>query len=90
VKVHIQKVRKTAKGKKLDFTTTALSVVERAIGERMDGSPLPTIHLEKKSPAQERGQMGGLKGGKARAEKLTAKQRKTIALKAAKARWKKA
>jgi hypothetical protein len=34
------------------------------------------------------GRKGGLKGGKARAEKLTAKQRSAIAKKAAKARWK--
>ena len=33
------------------------------------------------------GHKGGLKGGKARAEKLTAKQRSEIAKKAAKARW---
>ena len=32
--------------------------------------------------------LGGLKGGKARAEKLSAKKRKEIAQKAAKARWK--
>ncbi len=37
--------------------------------------------------AQELGRLGGLKGGKARAEKLTAEQRKEIARKAAKARW---
>jgi len=35
------------------------------------------------------GRKGGLKGGKARAEKLTAKQRRKIAIKAAHARWKK-
>jgi hypothetical protein len=33
------------------------------------------------------GRMGGLKGGKARAEKLSAKRRTEIAKKAAKARW---
>jgi len=33
------------------------------------------------------GRKGGLKGGKARAESLTAKQRSEIAKKAAKARW---
>ena len=33
------------------------------------------------------GRKGGLKGGKARAESLTAKQRSAIAKKAAKARW---
>lgn len=33
------------------------------------------------------GRLGGLKGGKARAEKLTTEQRKEIARKAASARW---
>jgi hypothetical protein len=33
------------------------------------------------------GRKGGLKGGKARAKNLTAKQRSEIAKKAAKARW---
>lgn len=35
------------------------------------------------------GRLGGLKGGKARAEKLTAKKRKEIAKNAAFKRWKK-
>jgi len=35
------------------------------------------------------GRLGGLRGGKARAEKLSKKRRKEIAQKAAKARWKK-
>jgi hypothetical protein len=34
------------------------------------------------------GRLGGLKGGKARAEKLTAKRRSEIARKAADSRWK--
>lgn len=34
------------------------------------------------------GRLGGLKGGKARAKKLSAKRRKEIAKKAARARWK--
>ena len=34
------------------------------------------------------GKLGGKKGGKARAEALTIEQRKAIAKKAAKARWK--
>lgn len=33
------------------------------------------------------GRKGGLKGGKARAEKLSARKRKAIAQKAARARW---
>ena len=42
---------------------------------------------EKNKAAQELGRLGGLKGGKARAEKLTKEQRSEIASKAAKARW---
>lgn len=44
---------------------------------------------DKRDPAAvELGRKGGLKGGKARAEKLTPEQRREIAQKAAAARWK--
>lgn len=44
----------------------------------------------KKNPAAiALGRLGGLKGGKARAEKLSAKKRKEIAKKAAETRWSK-
>jgi hypothetical protein len=39
------------------------------------------------SPAQANGRVGGLKGGRARAKKLTPSQRSAIARKAAQARW---
>jgi hypothetical protein len=42
---------------------------------------------EKNPAAVALGRLGGLKGGKARAESLTAKKRSDIAKKAAKARW---
>jgi hypothetical protein len=42
---------------------------------------------EKNPAAVALGRLGGLKGGKARAEKLTVKQRKMIAQKAARKRW---
>lgn len=73
-----------------DFAVIARSVVEKAIGERLDGSALakPSTMSKERSAAIIRGRMGGLKGGKARAKKLSAKQRKTIAKKAARARWK--
>jgi hypothetical protein len=45
---------------------------------------------QESTPAQINGRNGGLKGGKARAEKLSAEQRSEIAQKAAKARWAKA
>ena len=42
---------------------------------------------EKNKAAQELGRLGGLKGGKARAAKLTKEERSAIAKKAAEARW---
>jgi hypothetical protein len=57
--------------KNRDFTSIARGVVEQAIGERPDGS---VIH--KSAAAVSRGRLGGLRGGKARALKLSAKQRK--------------
>jgi hypothetical protein len=77
-----------SKGAKLDFTQTAAAVVSQSIGENLfDGSPLPDPNAGKDPKAIERGRQGGLKGGKARAEKLTAKRRKQIASNAAKTRW---
>jgi hypothetical protein len=43
---------------------------------------------EKNPAAVALGRLGGLKGGKARAEKLSAKRRKEIAVAAASKRWK--
>ena len=71
-----------------DFATVARSVVERAIGERLDGSPLPPAPA-KNPAAVALGKLGGLKGGRARAEALTPAKRKAIAQKAAAARWQK-
>lgn len=72
-----------------DFSSIAFQVVEKAIGEHMDGSPLEVAVSHKSAAAVSRGRLGGLKGGKARAAKLSAKARTTIARKAAKTRWKK-
>ena len=47
-----------------------------------------TEQSEGKNPAAVAlGRLGGLKGGKARAEKLSAKKRSEIAKKGARARW---
>lgn len=46
--------------------------------------------MTKHKAAQILGRLGGLKGGKARAEKLTPERRKEIAKKAIEARWAKA
>lgn len=77
-------------GTEHDFTVTARRVVEQAIGEQLDGSPLPD-HTKGKNPAAVAlGRLGGKKGGKARADALSPAKRKAIAKKAAAARWKKA
>jgi hypothetical protein len=69
-----------------DTNQLAKSIVELATGEKSE----PRNEDSGKDPnAVALGRKGGLKGGKARAEKLTAEQRKEIAEKAAKARWKK-
>ena len=77
-----------SKGTKLDFTQTAAAVVSQSIGgDPFTGNTLPDPNAGKDPKAIERGRRGGLKSGKARAEKLNAKRRKQIAKKAAKTRW---
>jgi hypothetical protein len=72
-----------------DFFVNARRVVEQAIGEHMDGTPLVQPGLRKDPKAVARGRKGGNKGGKARASKLTAQERSEIARKGATARWQK-
>ena len=68
-----------------DFSVTAFRVVQEATDEPAH-SPEPTPE-ERHAAAVALGRLGGKKGGRARAEKLTAEQRKAIAQKAAQARW---
>ena len=67
---------------KKDINELAAHIVEKATsaGERVEN--------EKNPHAVALGRLGGLKGGKARAEKLTPEQRREIARKAARERWK--
>ena len=71
-----------------DFMTVGRRVVEQTIGEHLDGTPLDDPHGGKNPAAVALGKLGGAKGGKARAKKLTAKRRADIARLAAAARWK--
>ncbi len=71
-----------------DFTVTARRVVEQAIGEQLDGSPLDKPVPSGRVSAARR--IVGRKGGAGRAKALTPKQRSEIARIAAEARWKKA
>lgn len=63
-----------AKKSKQDVNELAFSIVDKAT-------------KEKNPNAVALGRLGGQKGGKARAEKLTPEQRKEIAKRAAQARW---
>jgi len=68
-----------------DPNELARQVVDEATGEAPPFNP-----DEGKDPAAVAlGRKGGLKGGKARAEKMTAEQRSEAARKAAAARWNK-
>jgi hypothetical protein len=70
-----------------DANQLAKSIVDIATAETEDREPTP--EEQGKDPAAvSLGRRGGLKGGKARAKKLTAKRRTDIAKAAAKARWK--
>ena len=67
-----------------DLNQLAKLIVDMATGD----APPETKADDGKNPAAVAlGRLGGLKGGKARAAKLTAKQRADIAKRAAKARW---
>jgi RNase adaptor protein for sRNA GlmZ degradation len=70
----LSKTRKT-----LDINEMASQIVAAATrGQFQNGKNPLAVAL---------GRMGGKKGGKARAEKLSSERRKEIALKAARARW---
>lgn len=66
-----------------DLNQLAQRLVQEATGEVPAAPPEP----EKDPAAVALGRRGGLKGGKARAAKLTAEQRSEAARKAARARW---
>jgi hypothetical protein len=59
-------------------------------GQVEDRAPDQPEDIAKDQAAVALGRKGGLKGGKARAAKMTSEQRTETARKAAKARWKKA
>lgn len=64
---------------KKDISQLAKFIVDQATG---DAPTVPELTGRAKA-----GKLGGLKGGDARAKKLTAEQRSEIAKKAAKKRW---
>lgn len=76
---------------KRDAAHNALRVVEEAIGAPLKREDKPLKFKRKslaKNPAAVAlGKLGGAKGGRARAAKLSSEQRKAIAQHAAQARW---
>jgi hypothetical protein len=71
---------------KPDVNQMAANLIDAIAGDLPEES-----REEGKNPAAVAlGKLGGLKGGKARAAKLSPKKRKAIASKAARARWDKA
>ena len=76
-------------GEKRDFMQVAREIVEQAIGEKMDGTPLEKPIDTRNPHAVALGSMGGKKGGAARAKSLSASKRSAIAKKAATSRWNK-
>lgn len=76
-----------------DFNQLAKMIADKATRDEapsVASSSDESGTLPEKNPAAvSLGRLGGLKGGKARAAKLSASKRKAIAQKAAKARWKK-
>jgi len=66
-----------------DPNQLAKAIIDLATGEGSD-APAPN---ETDPAAVQRGRLGGVKGGKARAEKLTPAERKAAASKASSARW---
>lgn len=68
-----------------DPNQLAVAIVAQATGDEEASDP----DAGKNPHAVALGRQGGLKGGKARAEKLTAEERSEIARRAAAARWSK-
>jgi hypothetical protein len=67
-----------------DINQIAFRVVQQALGEMPKEE---AVDPTKNPAAVTLGRLGGLKGGKARADKLTPAKRKEIARKAAETRW---
>ncbi len=66
-----------------DINELGVTIAKLATGELTEEEPEDT----RNPAAVALGRLGGLKGGKARAAKLTPEQRREIARKAAQARW---
>jgi len=74
--------------KQKDTQELARQVLDTVVPNAEASKPAKATKAKKKNPAAVAlGKLGGKKGGPARAAKLTAEQRREIAQKAAKTRW---
>jgi hypothetical protein len=80
---YIARMKKLKRPK--DTNQLAKSIVDLAVGETTEILPKDNKNIH----AVELGRLGGLKGGKARAKKLSKAKRIEIAKQGAKARWQK-
>jgi hypothetical protein len=75
--------KRSSKKGKMDLNKLAADIVNQATNE----TPDEAVPDNKNPAAVALGRLGGLKGGKARAAKLTKAERSKIAKKAAQKRW---
>jgi hypothetical protein len=79
---------KRSSKKQKDTQELARSILDQVVPDAEPAvTPPEGVKQEKNPAAVALGRLGGLKGGKARAAKLTAAQKTEIARKAAKKRW---
>jgi hypothetical protein len=79
--------RSSKKKRPRDVNQLAKAIVDEATGQAPEESEEAPADEGKNPAAVALGRLGGKKGGKARAAKLTKEQRSEIARKAARARW---
>jgi hypothetical protein len=77
---------KTRPDRPRDMNQLAKRIVDLSVGEETEEQP---VKREKNPHAVALGRLGGQRGGKARAERMTPSQRSEIARVAARSRWNK-
>lgn len=80
----VRRMPKRSSSRPQDRKQVAELVLDVAVGEPLETALTPD---GRNAAAVSLGRRGGLKGGPARAEKMTAEQRKLVATRAANARW---
>jgi hypothetical protein len=83
----LRDMSKTRPERPRDMNQLAKRIVDLSVGEETEEQP--TEPQEKNPHAVALGRLGGQRGGKARAERLTATKRSEIARVAARSRWNK-